>query len=252
MRDLLAPRHRSILARVVATRPLVAFDYDGTLAPIVTSSRAARMRQKTRRLLRELARHLPVVVISGRRRADLARRLRGVDVRAIVGNHGMEDTPRARPSPKIGAWRAALEARLRGEPGVIIEDKRFSLTIHFRRAPSWGLARAAVVAAASDLRGAQLIGGKAVVNVLPRGFRDKRDTLDTLRRRYRRRSAIYVGDDETDEPVFARSSRVLGIRVGRTRSSRARYFLPTQRHIDDFLQSLVHAAAAAGLPRWPA
>ncbi|MGH2398946.1 MAG: trehalose-phosphatase, partial [bacterium] len=54
-------------------------------------------------------------------------------------------------------------------------------------------------------------------------------------------SAIYVGDDETDEDAFgaAGPERLLSIRVGATRMSSARYYLKTQHEIDSLLSVLV-------------
>ena len=78
MKSLLAPQNRSVLRRLVRGRVLLAFDFDGTLAPIVADPPAARLRPRTRRLLAEVARKYPCVVISGRSRADVARRLTGI------------------------------------------------------------------------------------------------------------------------------------------------------------------------------
>ena len=71
MKSLLAPQNRSVLRRLVRGRVLLAFDFDGTLAPIVADPPAARLRPRTRRLLAEVARKYPCVVISGRSRADV-------------------------------------------------------------------------------------------------------------------------------------------------------------------------------------
>jgi trehalose 6-phosphate phosphatase len=54
-------------------------------------------------------------------------------------------------------------------------------------------------------------------------------------------TALFVGDDDTDEDVFAldRPGRLLGIRVGRTPASQAPYCLRDQREIDDLLDRLI-------------
>src|SRR5262245_25279736 len=49
---------------------LLAFDYDGTLAPLVAAPRQAMMRMSTRRLLRRASKLYPCLVISGRARSD--------------------------------------------------------------------------------------------------------------------------------------------------------------------------------------
>jgi len=52
--------------------------------------------------------------------------------------------------------------------------------------------------------------------------------------------ALYVGDDETDEDVFAlRDARILSVRVGKKNGSAARYFLKRQAEITEVLRLLV-------------
>src|SRR5581483_12084952 len=78
MRHILAERHQPTLAGFASSNVLLGFDYDGTLAPIVADPAAARMRPSTRRLLASVARRYPSVVISGRARRDLVRRVGAV------------------------------------------------------------------------------------------------------------------------------------------------------------------------------
>jgi trehalose-phosphatase len=64
-----------ILERLDHRTPAVFLDYDGTLTPIVRGPEAAAMSQETRRIVRDLARHVPVAVISGRDLKDVKRRV---------------------------------------------------------------------------------------------------------------------------------------------------------------------------------
>jgi Trehalose-phosphatase len=76
-------------------RTLLCFDFDGTLAPIVTDRNGARMRPRTARLFRDACLVFPCAVISGRSRDDVAPRLGDVAVRYVVGDHGADaGTPR--------------------------------------------------------------------------------------------------------------------------------------------------------------
>lgn len=244
MRDVLAPKMRGVLERFAGARTLVAFDFDGTLAPIVGDADRAAMRPSTRRLLERVAGAYPCAVISGRSRADVARRLRGVAVAAIVGNHGLEPTAR-RPSRAVAGWRRALVGRLGGLEGVTIETKGLSIAVHYRHAPEPRVARARILEAAGELERVRLVGGKRVVNVLPAGRADKGLALDRARVRLRCRAAVYVGDDETDEDVFARGDpeRLLSIRVGRKRGSAAPYYIRRQADIDRLLARLLSLRA---------
>jgi trehalose 6-phosphate phosphatase len=90
MKYLLAHANRAILARHLAANVALVFDFDGTLAPIVSDPEAAAMRAETRTLLRALSCRFPCAVISGRARDDVAPRLAGTGIACVVGNHGAE------------------------------------------------------------------------------------------------------------------------------------------------------------------
>lgn len=254
MRYLLGARTREILAQYAWSKVLLAFDFDGTLAPIVRVPGDAALRSATRRLLRELCARYPCAVISGRSRDDLRSRLDGVPVPYLVGNHGIEPSQDLlRFEIATAALRERVSATLGDEPGVEIEDKRYSLAIHYRRARSKSSARAAIARSVATLGGSvRNIGGKFVVNVLPEGAPHKGIALEALRDRHGADTAIYVGDDATDEDVFAldRPGRLLCVRVGRSSRSHAAYYLRDQRDVDRLLRELVRLRdeASHGVP----
>lgn len=252
MKHLLAPRNLTVLERFAWSRVLLAFDFDGTLAPIVVDPEAAQMRARTRELLGRVAGLYPTVVISGRTRADTQRRVTGVPLREVIGNHGAEaDTRAALPSPgPVHRWRRELERTLADHPGVVIEDKSFSLSIHYRQARQKKVARAAILAAVAEISRRdhlRLMGGKQVVNLLPEGAPHKGMALERARARLGCDTALYVGDDETDEDVFAldQPGRLLGVRVGERGASHADYYLRGQREIDALLRVLVRVRSQA-------
>src|SRR4051794_678502 len=90
MTNILSKPHQPTLAAFTSSNVLLAFDYDGTLAPIVADPARARMRQATRRILSRLALCYPTVVISGRAHGDLRRRLGRLPLWHVIGNHGLE------------------------------------------------------------------------------------------------------------------------------------------------------------------
>ena len=71
MKNILTEEQHPTLMEFARQRVLLAFDFDGTLAPIVREPEAAAMRQSTSVLLAEVAKLYPCVVISGRLRADV-------------------------------------------------------------------------------------------------------------------------------------------------------------------------------------
>lgn len=242
MRYILAQANRHVLDRFAGSKVLLAWDFDGTLAPIVADPARARMRVSTRRLLERTARLYPCVIISGRARADVLERVRGVGVVEVIGNHGLEAWQRSGRLPgQVRGWRQILERRLARRDGVAIEDKGLSLAIHYRRSREKTKTRAAIQAAARLLGAARLIAGKEVFNVLPPGAGNKGTALVKARARFGCDTAVYVGDDDTDEDVFAldRPGPLLAIRVGRKRGSRAGYYIRNQAEIDLLLRYLL-------------
>jgi len=242
MKDILSPRNLAILEEFANANVLVAFDYDGTLAPIVTDPARAMMRTRTRRLLTQLAAIYPCVVISGRMRSDTQDRLKNIGVVGIVGNHGLE--PAGTPNPhsaRVTEWRQTLESALSPYRGIQIEDKGLSIAVHYRRSREKRTARAAILTAVQALGRVRVIGGKQVINVLPEGASDKGSALERERQRLLCDTAIYIGDDETDEDVFRldQPGRLLTIRVGGSPNSLADFCIRSQRDIDAVIAALV-------------
>jgi trehalose 6-phosphate phosphatase len=246
MRWLRSTRLAEVVGEIARARTLLAFDFDGTLAPIVADRDRAAMRDETRALLRATALLYPCAVISGRGRADVAARVDGIPLVAIIGCHGAEagfgplDRALVR---RVAGWRAAIDEALRGCDGIEVEDKRFGLAIHYRRARSWGAAERRAAAAARRLPGATVVGGHAVVNVVPTEAPTKGDAVAALCARLGSGSAVYVGDDLTDEDAFRSGVVSVSIAIGSARESAAAYRLEGQEQIDDLLRALVCARA---------
>lgn len=222
-------------------KPLIAFDFDGTLAAIVSDPPAAKMLPSIRSLLVEVATLYPTVVISGRLRADLEHRLVGIPLRAVVGNHGMEPEPgMIRPLAK--KWLALFAPLVHPASGIFIEDKGLTMAIHYRHAKNESAARATILNIATSIADAQIIEGKCVVNLLPIHASNKAQALLTLWQRFHCHRAIFVGDDDTDESVFelcTKGMQLLGIHVGYSQHSHAQYYLKNQRTIDRLLKQLL-------------
>lgn len=251
MKDILAGPQQEVLKQFAWSNVLIGLDFDGTLAPIVERPDNVRVRQRTRSLLVSLATEYPVAILSGRARDDVAPRLRRVPVRAIVGNHGLEPGGDLEECRKlVSRWIPKIEALLAGEQGLEVEDKSFSVAIHYRRSRTRRASLARIRSAVASLgRGTRVIGGKLVINVLPAGAPHKGIALMRLRDELGADTALYVGDDATDEDVFALDDpgRLLCIRVGHHARSRAPYFVASQREVDDLLSLLVSIRRDGGV-----
>jgi trehalose 6-phosphate phosphatase len=229
---------------------LLAFDFDGTLAPIVERPGDARVRDPTRALLRAAAHLFRCAVVSGRGRGDVASRLDGIPLAAIVGDHGA-DRGLASPAPavraQVRAWASALRDALE-EGGVEVEEKAFTLAVHYRRAHAPEEARRRILHLATSLPGARVFGGLAVVNLAPVGAPTKGDAVAAFAAQFSPAPLLYLGDDDTDEDAFRSRVVTCPIRVGYLERTAARYYLRDQGEVDAFLWTLVsERARAAGL-----
>lgn len=250
MQYLLSRPCLPVALRLAAERTLCAFDFDGTLSPIAAHPDQAVLRLRTRDLLRSLAQLYPCIVVSGRARSNVLHKLRGVNLAQVVGNHGAETEAPQQSRQWVEQWRAALELELDPLAGVWVEDKGFSLAVHYRQSAFKAEARRQIMAAARMLGHARVFGGKQVVNVVVKGSPNKGDALAAERDRLGCDWVLYVGDDDNDEDAFALDGNIVSVRIGRKLRSRARYYLRSQAEIDDLLQLLVRlrepAAPIAG------
>jgi trehalose 6-phosphate phosphatase len=234
---------RRALAACVTDNVLLAFDYDGTLAPIVHDPEHVALRPRTQALLRAVARRYPIAVLSGRRESDITRRIKGTgvwvaaghDARWIEGSRPLDDV-----RAQVASWQETAARALRLRRDIQIEPKEFALALHYRQAADPDEALRAITTAVGSLEGARIVFGNHVVNVIPPGTLSKAAVLTRICRDFACDTILYVGDDEEDEEVF-RLGRVLpmfGVRVGEANKTAARYCLPKQRDVDRLLRQL--------------
>jgi trehalose 6-phosphate phosphatase len=211
-----ALEQRERLEAELGARPLAVFlDYDGTLCPIVSRPELAVLDAATRAAIVQLADRYPVAVVSGRQLADVRERV-GLPQLYYSGNHGFEiDGPAATGVrwevgseyvDEVEALRQALRQTLPEVEGLLIEHKRYSLSIHYRlvadeRVPE---IEAALQTALREFPRLKLRHGKRVFEVRP--------DLDWHKGKAVRRLLevicgpetlpIFIGDDVTDEDAF--------------------------------------------------
>lgn len=226
----------------MSSNVLLAFDFDGVLAPIVPVRDRAHLRVRTRELLTRLASLRPCIVVSGRLLSDLAPKLEGVPLRRVFGNFGYEPPPHGHPPPAVVAlWVAELERRFLTERGIVVEDKGYSVAVHYRHAPNPERARALVCEVLSDMRGGRVLEGTLALMLVPKGGPTKGSTLQAARRKLGCERAVYVGDDGTDEDAFASDppERLLSVRVGAADETRATFRLEHQADLDQLLAQML-------------
>ena len=248
---VLARRHIAVLEAFAASNVVVAFDFDGTLAPLVDVPDRATMPASTRRLLTAVARRYPVAVISGRARRDVSQRLGGVPVAHVTGSHGLEpwgQKPEVRL--QVRTWVRRLADAFGDVSGLAIEYKGYSLTVHYRHVRGKAQIARAVRQLVRTLPGARVLGGIQSLALVPIDSPHKGVALQQVRRLVGCDTAIFVGDDETDEDAFGADvpERLLAIRVGLRRRSKARYCVMSQHEVDAVLRVLVRCRDSRRLP----
>ena len=246
MQHLFTPEGDAALAAVVRRRPLLVFDFDGTLAPIVSRPEDARLSPAVAGQLAALARQLPLAILTGRQFADVSSRL-GFEPTYVVGGHGAEDEhgvafsqpmhdAMQRQRVRIEQCRSALH-----EAGVSVEEKCSSIALHLRTAPDHDHALAAIATTLSSLDDKlRVFGGNMVVNIVHRDAPDKADAVRSLLARCGATSVLFAGDDVNDEPVFeAARADWLTIRVGSPGVfSRAQYSLESPDEVAALLERI--------------
>ncbi len=221
LQPLLGPAGLAALAALMDHAPLLAFDFDGTLAPIVPHPADARIAPAVATRLARLAARLPVAIVTGRALADV-RPLLGFVPRYVVGNHGAEDehvhdqTLHSRAA--LGGLRRKLARRAAelADAGVLLEDKGASIALHYRQAPDAARALALIERLLRPTtRALRVFGGKMVVNAMAADAPDKALAVLRLVQRSGAGAALFAGDDLNDEPVFAAAPpHWLTVRVG--------------------------------------
>jgi trehalose-phosphatase len=200
--------------RTAAHHPvlLIASDYDGTMAPIVSNPADAKPHRESVVAMRSLA-ALPsthAAVVSGRALADLASLIGSVDGVHLVGSHGSEfDAGFATAlSDEASALRQKVEAELQdiasSADGALVETKPASVALHFRNCKEQEGQRIhdEALSGVGSLPGVHAKHGKMVIEftVVPTS---KGTALRTLRHQYGATAVVFIGDDKTDEDAFA-------------------------------------------------
>lgn len=208
---------RQAIERLFQRRPLViGVDFDGTLAPLVDHPDDAVPDEQARAHLRRLATRpgIEVAVVSGRALDDLRRRLGEVPGATLIGEHG-NDTGQVVPtSPALEESKKLVEHLVSDIPGSSFEVKPRSVTFHYRNVSPGGEIGAlerlrAWVEGWSEL---SLLQGKEVIEMSV-ASRNKGDAISELAGG--EAGILYMGDDTTDESVFAvLAPGDVGIKVG--------------------------------------
>lgn len=193
---------------------VLVFDYDGTLVPLKKTPEEARLDAEGKKLLQELRRRgFPVILLSGRDLPSLrkASRLKRFP---MIGSHGFEvaNLPgvvlsnlslRRRVARNVRVLRRKTY-RLFQDPGLFVEKKPYSITLHYRNASLNPQQENALkekfkrlFSKAASKKIFDFQEGKKIIEAKPRGF-SKAKALRAIKRAFPGRILFYAGDDLTD------------------------------------------------------
>jgi trehalose-phosphatase len=241
----------------------LVLDYDGTLTPIVSQPSQAKLSSGMRGTLKILSgiSGARVAILSGRSLNDVEK-LVGLDSLDYVGNHGLErkiqsvvslDPYAVRFREFIARFTEELKRSLREIQGILVEDKTYSLSVHYRNVAPKNIVKAhRVFEKAWENFSAKIFfrikPGKKVWEVRPAyGCSDKGGAIELLSRsvfKAQRKglALVYIGDDITDEDAFKTLKKSdFSIRVGYNSRTAARYWLRSPAEVAVFLKRLIEA-----------
>ncbi|RDY01951.1 putative trehalose-phosphate phosphatase J, partial [Mucuna pruriens] len=206
---------------------VVFLDYDGTLSPIVADPDKAFMTRKMRATLKDIARHFPTAIVTGRCRDKVYSFVKLAEL-YYAGSHGMDIKgptksqslkqgnnkavlfqPASQFLPMIDEVYKILLEKTKSVPGAKVENNKFCLSVHFRCVDekSWAALAEKVRLVLNDYPQLRLTQGRKVLEIRPTIKWDKGKALEFLLESLGYENSndvfpIYIGDDRTDEDAF--------------------------------------------------
>ena len=214
----------------------VLLDIDGTLLDFAPTPREVWVPPELAMTLNHLARRTngALALVSGRSINDIDL-IFAPDIFPAIGGHGAE--MRVNPADEPGAalqmdkeLKRRLAAIAKLSPGILLEDKGYSLALHYRLAPH---AEKAIYEAVSLIRAdlpnapIEVLPGKLVCEIKLAGFTKATGVLELMKHEpFKGRRPFFIGDDVTDETVFAIMPDLNGLAfsVGRRAKGVAAHF----------------------------
>jgi trehalose 6-phosphate phosphatase len=239
----------------------ILLDIDGTLLDLMPTPREVWVPPGLSKTLNRLLQRTSgaLALVSGRSINDIDL-IFAPDVFPAVGGHGAEmrleldsETVAAHAPPMDKELKRRLAAIAKLSPGILLEDKGYSLALHYRLAPH---AEKAIYAAVSLIRAdlpnapIEVLPGKCVCEIKHSGFTKASGVRELMTREpFKGRRPFFIGDDVTDETVFAIMPDYDGLAfsVGRRARGVAGHF-DSPGDVREFLTHLLDDERDASLP----
>ncbi|MCA6115666.1 trehalose-phosphatase [Bradyrhizobium sp. WSM 1738] len=253
------PVPRSLVPHL--SQSAILLDIDGTLLDLMPTPREVWVPPGLAKTLKRLLKRTDgaLALVSGRSLNDIDL-IFAPDVFPAVGGHGAEmrievdsEAVAAHAPPMDKELKRRLAAIAKLSPGILLEDKGYSLALHYRLAPH---AEKAIYAAVSLIRAdlpnapIEVLPGKCVCEIKHSGFTKASGVRELMTREpFKGRRPFFIGDDVTDESVFAIMPDLDGLAfsVGRRAKGVAGHF-DAPSDVREFLAHLLDDERDASLP----
>lgn len=256
---LINPCHKRSAKEALLGRQKVVFflDYDGTLTPIVERPDMAKISETMQETVKNLALKYPVAIVSGRMREDV-KNLVGIEELIYAGSHGFDIAgpslkvvqPKVKETqPLINEVIDLLKIELANIEGVIIEEKKFSVAVHYRLVKEEGnrekIKNQVEAIVNKNKEKLKILQGKKVFEILPNIDWDKgkaiRWIIKAMGISWQDTAVVYIGDDITDEYAFATiRTRGVGVLVSsQPKPSLAHFRLDSPDQVKELFERVV-------------
>ncbi|HAX61304.1 MAG TPA: trehalose-phosphatase [Elusimicrobia bacterium] len=237
--------------KLLKKKIFLLFDYDGTLVPIRKTPKLAVANQKIKEQLRQVSKKHFIAVISGRKLPEI-KKLVGIKNIIYSGNHGFEIEIKGKKiiqnvsretKNEIRRIKDKLVKEIKKIDGAFVEDKGLTLSIHWRLTGKKDLPKlfAIIRDIIRDNLRVRLTKGKKVWEIRPNINWNKGEAVQRILSQLPTSHfllPIYIGDDTTDEDAFKSLKNGITVRIGKSKKSKARYYLKNQSEIKKLLKTL--------------
>jgi trehalose 6-phosphate phosphatase len=253
------PVPRSLVPHLSETAILL--DVDGTLLDLMPTPREVWVPPDLAKTMNRLLARTngALALVSGRSLNDIDL-IFAPELFPAVGGHGAEmrvdaesESVAAHAPPMDKELKRRLAAIAKLSPGILLEDKGYSLALHYRLAPH---AEKAIYAAVSLIRAdlpnapIEVLPGKCVCEIKHSGFTKATGVRELMTHGpFKGRRPLFIGDDVTDESVFGIMPDYDGLAfsVGRRAKGVAGHF-DAPSDVREFLAHLLDDERDAALP----
>lgn len=229
-------------------------DYDGTLTPLRKTPDEAILAVRTRRLIEAISKldNCKVTLVSGRSVKDLKQLAQFKNV-TYIGNHGFETQDEKYNSNvslhkdiRYALWNThkRLCESLCDIKGIIIENKKFTISVHYRMVSPIQFPRIRntvqeIMRECARNDQLSLFDEKNTIDIRPTGGWNKGWAAKKVLSKYSNFIPICIGDDITDEDMFEAFKGIgINIRVGKCVGSKAEYYVDNVSEVCHFLDCI--------------